>query len=199
MTLTPQEANKIKEHLLKQLTNFPEDKREQIEEQVNSMTPQEIENFVDENKLTHLGSCIFCSIVKGKTPSIIIDENQDNIAILEIKPLSKGHTLIVPKEHLQKILPTTKILAEKIGHLLKDKLNPNEIKVNEINIMGHQILEVIPLFGDETERYEATEEGLKKVYEKLKGEIKQEKDKKPKEKEPEEKLTIPKLPPRIPN
>ena len=100
MPITEEESDKIKEHLLSQLENFPEDRRTQIKEQVNSMSIEEVETFVEQNKLTHLGEqCIFCSIVAGKTPSFKISEDKDNIAILEINPLSKGHSLVIPKDH----------------------------------------------------------------------------------------------------
>ena len=55
------------------------------------MTAEEMEIFVKQNNLNHLGGeCIFCSIVGGKTPSFRIGENEENIAILELNPLSKG-------------------------------------------------------------------------------------------------------------
>ena len=46
------------------------------------------------------GKCIFCSIVFGDSPSIKIGENEKAIAILEINPISEGHTLIIPKNHI---------------------------------------------------------------------------------------------------
>jgi diadenosine tetraphosphate (Ap4A) HIT family hydrolase len=44
-------------------------------------------------------SCVFCAIVAGDAPAIRIDENDDFVAILDIRPLSRGHTLVVPKQH----------------------------------------------------------------------------------------------------
>ena len=71
MVISNEEAEKIKEHLLKQLENFPEDKRTQIKEQINSMNSEQVEKFIEKNQLTHLGGdCIFCSIVSGKSSSI---------------------------------------------------------------------------------------------------------------------------------
>ena len=104
MVLTDEQSQQIKEQLLKQLSNFPEDKREQIKDQVESMTSDQLENFVKQNQLNHLGGqCIFCSITSGKTPAFRIGENEENIAILELNPLSKGHALIGPKDHSDKI------------------------------------------------------------------------------------------------
>jgi len=194
MPITNEESDKIKEHLLKQLNNFPEDKRSQIENQINSMTTEEVENFVKQNKLTHLGEqCVFCSIIANTTPSFKIAENQENIAILELNPLSKGHTLIIPKEHLEKTTQSTKALAETISKKLVEKFSPNEVKINELKIMEHALLEVVPIYGNETEKKQATEEELKLLQEEIL------KTKKVEIENPEPIIeNIPILPPKIP-
>ncbi len=195
MPITKEEASKIKKHLLTQLDNFPEDKRSQIEEQINSMTTEQVETFIEQNKLTHLGGqCIFCSIVANKAPSYKIAEDKKNIAILELNPLNKGHTLIVPKEHLEEIPESTKTFAQEISKKLQNKFNPNEIQIKEIEIMNHALIEVIPIYGDETERRQATEEELKTLQEEIRT---REKIKIKKKSEPEE-IDIPILPMRIP-
>lgn len=194
MALTDEETSTIKEHLLTQMENFPEDKRKQIEEQIKSMTNSQIENFIKQNKLTHLGKqCIFCSIVDDESTSFKIAENDNNIAILEINPLSKGHALIIPKEHLENIIESTKILAQEVAKRIQGKFNPKEIKVNELKIMGHALLEVVPIYGDEKDRRQATGKELKSLQE----EIIKTSDVKI-EKPIEDKIDIPKLPLRIP-
>ena len=45
-------------------------------------------------------SCIFCNIAKGVLPCAKIWENDNYVAFLDIKPVTKGMTLVVPKEHL---------------------------------------------------------------------------------------------------
>ncbi len=196
MPITTEEASKIKEHLLIQLDNFPEDKRAQVSEQINSMTDEQIEAFVKQNNLNHLGGqCIFCSIVAAKTPSYKIGEDSNAIAILELNPLSKGHSLIIPKEHLDKVPDSVDLLAQEISRKLKKKFNPNEIKINELKIMDHALLEVIPIYGNETEKRQASEEELKSLQEEI---LKVEEipiPEKPEEVKTEE---IPILSPRIP-
>ncbi len=168
MVITKEETGKIKEHLLAQLENFPEDKRNQIKEQINSMTDEQVEAFIKQNELTHLGDqCIFCSIVANKTPSYKIAEDKNNIAILELNPLSKGHVLIIPKEHLDKIPESTKNLAQEISKKIQKKFNPNEIKIKELKIMNHALMEVVPFYGDETEKRQATGEELKALQEEI--------------------------------
>jgi histidine triad (HIT) family protein len=195
MALNEEEAEKIKEHLLRQLGNFPEDKREVIKEQVESMNPDQIKEFVEKNQLTHLGGqCIFCSIIAGKTPSVKVNEDNGNIAILEINPLSKGHTLILPKEHLQEIPPFSQSLAKEVMEKLKRKFSPKEVKIKESKIMDHAMLEIVPIYGDEKERRHLTIEDLERVKEELNTSEVETKLEEKKDEEPE----LPKLKVRIP-
>jgi len=43
--------------------------------------------------------CIFCKIVRGEAPAYKIWENEDYLVILSIFPLTKGHSLVIPKKH----------------------------------------------------------------------------------------------------
>jgi histidine triad (HIT) family protein len=44
-------------------------------------------------------SCVFCAIVLGEAPAIRIYEDDDYLAILDIRPFTRGHTLVFPKHH----------------------------------------------------------------------------------------------------
>lgn len=44
-------------------------------------------------------SCVFCAIVAGEAPAIRIHEDEDLLAILDIRPFTRGHTLVLPKQH----------------------------------------------------------------------------------------------------
>lgn len=57
--------------------------------------------------------CLFCGIVAGNIPSHKIYEDDSLIAILDIKPVNRGHMLIIPKEHHATVLDTP-------AHLLTD-------------------------------------------------------------------------------
>ena len=48
--------------------------------------------------------CIFCKIVKGEIPAKIIDETEKSLAFLDAFPLTKGHSLVIPKNHYEKIV-----------------------------------------------------------------------------------------------
>lgn len=43
--------------------------------------------------------CVFCAIVAGAAPAAGIYEDDDYLAILDIRPFTRGHTLVLPKRH----------------------------------------------------------------------------------------------------
>ena len=47
--------------------------------------------------------CIFCKIANGQIPSAAVFEDDDFKVILDLGPASKGHALIIPKEHYANI------------------------------------------------------------------------------------------------
>ncbi|WP_422745684.1 HIT family protein [Mycobacterium sp. WMMD1722] len=44
-------------------------------------------------------SCVFCDIVAGDAPAIRVYEDDGYLGILDIRPFSRGHTLVIPKRH----------------------------------------------------------------------------------------------------
>jgi histidine triad (HIT) family protein len=48
--------------------------------------------------------CIFCKINQGEVSGLMVGENAQASAFLDVNPLSKGHTLVVPKRHVETIL-----------------------------------------------------------------------------------------------
>ena len=60
--------------------------------------------------------CVFCEIVAGRAPAIRIYEDDEYLAILDIRPFTRGHTLVVPKEHTTDLTDTpAKTLAEMVA------------------------------------------------------------------------------------
>jgi histidine triad (HIT) family protein len=47
--------------------------------------------------------CIFCKIITGNIPAKILKETSHSISFLDAFPLAKGHVLVIPKNHHQKI------------------------------------------------------------------------------------------------
>ncbi|MDD5172235.1 MAG: HIT family protein, partial [Candidatus ainarchaeum sp.] len=75
--------------------------------------------------------CIFCKIVRGTLQSTKLYEDEHMIAFLDSRPITKGHTLIIPKRHAELLVELDDnlvgemlITAKKIGKALKkSKLN----------------------------------------------------------------------------
>ena len=44
--------------------------------------------------------CLFCAIASGETEAAIVWSDDDLVAFLDIRPLFKGHTLLIPREHV---------------------------------------------------------------------------------------------------
>jgi diadenosine tetraphosphate (Ap4A) HIT family hydrolase len=42
---------------------------------------------------------VFCEIVAGRAPAIRVHEDDDFLGILDIRPFTRGHTLVIPKSH----------------------------------------------------------------------------------------------------
>jgi histidine triad (HIT) family protein len=56
--------------------------------------------------------CIFCKIVAGEIPSCRVYEDEYTLAFMDIAPIVKGHTLVIPRKHYDPLVETpTDILA----------------------------------------------------------------------------------------
>jgi len=63
--------------------------------------------------------CVFCKIVRKAVPASIIYEDDAVLAFLDIRPLSKGHTLIIPKAHYETIFDIPEELLAKVHKVAK--------------------------------------------------------------------------------
>ncbi|QNN52051.1 HIT family protein [Nocardioides mesophilus] len=60
-----------------------------------------------------MSSCIFCQIVAGEAEAFVIASSPDAVAFLDIAPLSRGHSLVVPTRHVSDLLEGgAEVLAE---------------------------------------------------------------------------------------
>ncbi|KAK7450635.1 Adenosine 5'-monophosphoramidase [Stygiomarasmius scandens] len=92
-----------------------------------------------------LASCIFCKIIKGEIPSFKLLETELSYSFLDIGPLSKGHALVIPKHHTEKMheLPDEYLadvmpIAKKIA-LAQGAENYNILQNN--GRLAHQIVD----------------------------------------------------------
>ena len=83
--------------------------------------------------------CIFCKIVNNEIPSYKVYEDESFLAFLDISQATKGHTLVIPKEHYQNIfeLPENSKIFNIVSKLAKAiKLATNADGINIINNNG---------------------------------------------------------------
>ena len=64
-------------------------------------------------------NCIFCKLASGEIPSATLYEDDDFRVILDLSPASKGHALIIPKEHYRNLYDLDEALASKALVLAK--------------------------------------------------------------------------------
>ena len=108
--------------------------------------------------------CIFCKIVKGEIPCFKVYEDAKVLAFEDINPISKGHTLIIPKNHAENIweipgddLTAIVLAAKKVAGGIKAALNPSGVAMLQLNGKGvnqvvmHYHLHLMPRSGVEPE------------------------------------------------
>jgi histidine triad (HIT) family protein len=66
----------------------------------------------------HDPGCVFCKIVRGEIPSAVVLETDDAVAFLDIRPVNKGHVLLVPRAHHADLSELPEPLASHVGSLL---------------------------------------------------------------------------------
>ncbi len=107
-------------------------------------------------------NCIFCKIVKGEIPCVKVYEDDTVLAFADINPISKGHTLIIPKKHATNMweaseddLVAIMKTAKKLVHAIKDAISPDGVAVLQLNgkavnqVVMHYHLHLIPRSSDE--------------------------------------------------
>ncbi|KAF5360765.1 hypothetical protein D9756_004929 [Leucocoprinus leucothites] len=133
-----------------------------------------------------LASCIFCKIIKGEIPSYKLIETHHSYSFLDVGPLSKGHALIIPKYHGEKLadipdeyLADTLPIAKKIA--IAQKVTDYNILQNNGRLahqeVDHVHFHVIPKpnqaegLGVEWPAQKPEKEELQKTFEEIKGRL----------------------------
>lgn len=82
--------------------------------------------------------CVFCAIVAGEAPAIRIYEDDDVLAILDIRPFSRGHTLVIPKGHtvdLTDTPPETVATLARVGQRIARAARRSGLHVDGNNVV----------------------------------------------------------------
>ena len=109
--------------------------------------------------------CIFCKIVAGELPATVVDEDERTIAFMDISPATRGHALVIPRDHVADLheigaqdLAACTAAAQRLAARMRERLGADG--VNVINSCGsaawqtvfHFHLHVIPRYvGDPLE------------------------------------------------
>ena len=121
---------------------------------------------------------IFAKIVKGEIPSYKIAENEKFYAFLDINPLVKGHTLVIPKEETDYLfdlddqtIGDLHIFAKKVAKAIDKAIECIRVGVLVLGTeVPHAHIHLIP-FNDESElnikrpKLELSEDEFKKIAE----------------------------------
>ena len=109
--------------------------------------------------------CIFCKIVARELPAFVVDEDEHTLAFMDINPGSRGHALVVPRNHSHDLLSVsaddltaTVLGAQRLAARMKERLGCDG--VNLLNCCGsaawqtvfHLHIHVIPRYRDDPGR-----------------------------------------------
>jgi histidine triad (HIT) family protein len=106
--------------------------------------------------------CLFCKIVAGQIPAQIVDQDEHTISFMDINPWTRGHALVIPREHSRDLLEVgdedlaaCAAAARRLAARSKERLNADG--VNVLNSCGaaawqtifHFHVHVIPRYDDD--------------------------------------------------
>jgi len=77
-----------------------------------------------------MNNCLFCKIVTGEIPTQKVYEDDQVLAFLDINPVNPGHTLVIPKEHHEKLSETPPEVAAEIMRVVPGLMKAIEKAVN---------------------------------------------------------------------
>ncbi|MGI0077235.1 MAG: HIT family protein [Nitrosopumilaceae archaeon] len=129
-------------------------------------------------------ACIFCDIIQGKKQGHFIYEDDTHVAFLDKYPIDHGHSLVLPREHFEKV---TDMTADKVGDLFSkvpkiakaiiQTTNADAFSMAQNNgraakqIVPHVHVHIIPRFNDKgtvwTKREIGNDDALKILAEKI--------------------------------
>jgi histidine triad (HIT) family protein len=106
--------------------------------------------------------CLFCKIVAGDVPATVVDSDERTVAFMDINPATRGHALVVPREHApdllsigQEELDACMRAAQRLARRAKERLGADGI--NLLNSCGpaawqtvfHFHVHVVPRYDDD--------------------------------------------------
>lgn len=129
--------------------------------------------------------CIFCKLANGVFPTNVVYEDDDFTVIMDASPATKGHSLILPKEHYaniyeldEKLAGKAFVLAKKLAGDMTEKLGCDGFNIVQNNgetagqTVFHFHMHLIPRYKDDNQKIgwnptSPSEEEQKAILEKL--------------------------------
>lgn len=113
--------------------------------------------------------CVFCRIVTGSAPASFVWDDDRVVAFMDIQPVTPGHLLVVPRDHLPMLADVTPALVGHMMHVaqrMAQRLRDSEMRCEGINLfyadgeaalqeVFHSHLHVIPRFAGDGFRISA--------------------------------------------
>jgi histidine triad (HIT) family protein len=106
--------------------------------------------------------CIFCGIVGGKVPARVVYEDDRTMAFLDIFPLTRGHTLVIPRRHSVNLLDARTedvvavfLSAQHVARLVSDRLGADGVNLLQatgkaaFQTVMHFHVHVLPRYADD--------------------------------------------------
>jgi histidine triad (HIT) family protein len=100
--------------------------------------------------------CIFCKIVAGEIPALRVYENEHVLAFMDIGPVVKGHTLVIPKAHHDPLADTPDDVLARVIRLVaraqQAGLGSDGVNIHQANgaaagqVVPHLHFHVVPRF-----------------------------------------------------
>src|SRR5271155_3169892 len=106
--------------------------------------------------------CIFCKILAGDLPALIVDQDERTVAFMDIAPATRGHALVIPRAHSTDLLSiepedlsAVALASQRLAARAKERLGADG--VNLLNACGqaawqtvfHFHVHVIPRYNDD--------------------------------------------------
>ena len=123
---------------------------------------------------------IFSKIVAGEIPSYKVAEDENYYAFLDINPLTKGHTLVIPKVEEDYIfdlddqnLSGLVLFAKKVAHKIKEQTGCVKVAMVVLGLeVAHAHIHLIPMNSEKDvdfrdEKLKLTPEEFKEIAEKI--------------------------------
>jgi histidine triad (HIT) family protein len=84
--------------------------------------------------------CLFCKIVAGELPAMIVAEDERTIAFMDINPATRGHALVIPRAHTRDLyavdpddLAAVAVAAQQLATKARDNLGADGVNLMNFN------------------------------------------------------------------